>query len=330
MLGKLAAAAAASAALVLLAAGCGAGGTSSSGTGETITIGIPGPAATLLPVLLGADQGLFKKEGVNVQVKVIAPQQLITALAGGSIQFAALPSPASDIAALDGAPVKWYGSWEQHANAVILTRPEITSLGKLEGQKVAESAPGTLQAMLFDTALAQSGVKPDSVQRQIVSVPTAPVPLFVQGQIKAFVSTEPTTSQVLALVPGAHKAFNLATFDWTAAGLAGNSDWVSAHQDQAVKVISAIDASLALWRSDPAAAKAVIAKASSISRGNVINAAYGASVDPQAGMSSRVEPVSQQTEQFVLSAMKTHGFPKADPANWATFVGSTLVAKAGA
>ncbi|MBS1844301.1 MAG: ABC transporter substrate-binding protein [Actinobacteria bacterium] len=321
--------------VALVAAGCGSSSSNSSGSsssndtgsGGKIVIGIPGPAAALLPANLAEEEGLFEQEGLDVEVKIIPPQQLVTALAGGSVQFAALASPQPDIAALTGR-VKWYGSWENHPNADLLANGGITSVSELSGKTVAASAPGTLQAIFVGIALESAGMSAGDVHTQILGDPTAAIAPFSKGTLNAFVSTEPTTGLVLGTTEGAQSIYSYKGLDWTAAGLAGNTGWVEGHEDETVALLSALNKGLALWHSNPEEAKKTIAKVAAITEEKALDAAYQSTLDPKAGVSKELEPVSQKTEEFVLETMQANDIPNADPAKWEEAVDSALLAKA--
>src|SRR5215469_423238 len=87
---------AAALAFALLGAGCSSsaatGGSGGGGTGsapglQPITVSVSGTTGNTAPIFVGVDNGVFKKYGLDVQVKVLTPTASAAAVASGTVDI---------------------------------------------------------------------------------------------------------------------------------------------------------------------------------------------------------------------------------------------------
>jgi ABC-type nitrate/sulfonate/bicarbonate transport system substrate-binding protein len=126
-----------------------------------VRISNAGLTITALPLLAARDWGIFKENGLEVEIVVMSPPLGAAAMNQGDIDYVAGVGPASVAATLTGLPSRaiWFSSdrisyWLQSA-------PQYKSLPELKGKKIALSGGvgGTNHVALL-IALEKSGFNP--------------------------------------------------------------------------------------------------------------------------------------------------------------------------
>ncbi|MSP37812.1 MAG: ABC transporter substrate-binding protein [Deltaproteobacteria bacterium] len=126
-----------------------------------VRISNAGLTITALPLLAARDWGVFKENGLDVEIVVMSPPLGAAAMNQGDIDYVAGVGPASVAATLTGLPSRaiWFSSdrisyWLQSA-------PQYKSLQELKGKKIALSGGvgGTNHVALL-IALEKSGANP--------------------------------------------------------------------------------------------------------------------------------------------------------------------------
>jgi NitT/TauT family transport system substrate-binding protein len=169
------------AAAVTITAGLTAcGSDSGSGSGEKITFGYIGDFNGTSALAIADSQGLWEKEGLDVDTKVFndGPTQ-IQAFGSGDLDYGyigpgAVWLPASGKAKI--IAVNTLGNADR-----VIAQPGIDSIQDLKGKKVAVPE-GTSGEMILDLALDAAGMSPDDVQMVPMDPPTV-VSAFGSGQV---------------------------------------------------------------------------------------------------------------------------------------------------
>lgn len=310
------------AAVALLVAACGGGESgngesaktsspqgAAAGGGGKITIGLAYPAVQFFPAILAAQQELFKKQGLDVEVKVVPSAQLLSSLTSGAVQFGITSGPQFELGALKG-PIKLLANWADHVDAYVVAAPGIKSMQDLKGKTMGVTVPGALTSVLATYALQQAGLSPKQDVRLVPFGSSQPIQGFISKQVDSFVSVPPVTLKAEQARAGSSTIYNFHALPWSGAELAGNASWIQQHEDATLGVIRALDAGLQAWSSDPKAAKAVIAKVSQINDQKMIDASYAST---QKVFDKRVQPSSVRIERSVLGVIAKNGFPQATP-----------------
>lgn len=303
--------------LALAAAGCGSGseggssggsaGAGGGGDAGKITIGVSVPVAQFFPAFLAQKEGLFEKQGVDVDVKIIPSAQLLSSLTSGQVQFGISSGPQLELGALKG-PIKLVGNWADHLDASVLAAPGITSMRQLKGKRVGISVPGALTSVFTEYALIDSGLTPDKDVR-IVPLGSSPVQgAYISKQIDAMVATPPLTLVAKSGRPGTSFIYSFHDLPWTGAELAGNASWIEQHKQATIAVIRALDAGLQSWKAHPEAAKAVIAQQAQTDDKKIVDASYGFT---RKIFLDHVEPISADLEKSVLGVLAKVGVTRA-------------------
>lgn len=301
----------------LSATGCGAsssgsqtpaGSNSSAGHSTAVTIGISQPIGQLLLPFLAQAQGDFAKAGINATVKFVPSPELLPAIASGSVQFAVSSAPQLDLTALK-APVRLIAQWAPHADIQFVAAPGIRTVAGLKGKTISASSPGSASYVLTRKLLKGAGISVSDVRQ--VPLPSASLlaPAFAKGTIDGSTVGPPLTARFLSLRSGASVLQDFKGLSFTGSELAAYMPWATAHHAQTLAVVKALNQALTQWRTDPSAAKAVIAKQTGTDA-TTSAATYAATVSV---FTKALQPVSLEQERSVLSIVSDVYQPSATP-----------------
>lgn len=190
--------------LFFAAAACGSGDTKSSSGGGSdgkltkIVVGMQ-PITPFSNVPLGVEKGLFKKYGLDVQVKVISEATTIPpAVLAGQIDFSAWSYASFASLASKDLPLVTVGPGDiagtdlsnDYTQLVATKDSGIKSTKDLAGKKIATNSLASLSEIQTRVALKNAGVDPDSVQ--IIPIPYANQgAALASGQVDAAQMAEP-------------------------------------------------------------------------------------------------------------------------------------------
>jgi len=289
-----------------------------------VTIAVAAYAASYSLVQIAKDHNLFPPN-VNVTWTLLPGATLIAPVGTGAIPFAISANPGLDIGvASSGVPVKWLAQWQDPSDFEMIVRPGISSLADLKGKKIGITTPGATVAILANVVL--NTAKLGEGDFTLVSLGTASnmVAAFIGNRIDAMVQSSTSAQPPLAAVPGSKILYNFYTqkFAWSAAGIAGYMPWVTAHPGITTGILNGLNKALILLHSNPAVAKAAIAKFSSITDQSILNTQYTAA---NARTQPHLEPMSLATEQNVLKVLRVNGFPEAKASLAPSLISSTYV-----
>ena len=181
-----------------LAAVCLAGTAHTASAQETkIVLGMSGWTG-FAPLTLADKAGLFKKNGLNVELKMIPQKDRHLALASGSIQCAATTIETHVAWNANGVPIVQIFQLDKSYGADgIAVRNNINSFADLKGKTVAVSAPGTAPYFGLAWMLSKNGMSIKDV-KTVSLEPQPAAQAFVSGQNDAAMSYEPYLSTVRA------------------------------------------------------------------------------------------------------------------------------------
>ena len=188
----------------VLAGACLVAGAQQASAQETkIALGMSGWTG-FAPLTLADKAGIFKKNGLQVDLKMIPQKDRHLALASGAVQCAATTIETHVAWNANGVPIVQIFQLDKSYGADgIAVRNDVQSFADLKGKTIAVSAPGTapyfgLAWMLSKNGMTMKDVKTVSLEPQ----PAAQA--FVVGQNDAAMTYEPYLSTVRAN-PGAGK-----------------------------------------------------------------------------------------------------------------------------
>lgn len=182
------------AASVAATLGLGAG-TASADT--AVSIGMSGWTG-FAPLTLAKEAGIFKKNGLDVNIVKVPQASRHLALASGDIQCAATTVETWIVWNAAGvATTQIFQLDMSHGADGMVVRPDIASIADLKGKTIAASAPGTSPYFYLGWILAENGMTLDDVK--VVNMEPGPAAqAFLAGQNDAAMTYEPYLSSVRA------------------------------------------------------------------------------------------------------------------------------------
>ncbi|WP_370151446.1 ABC transporter substrate-binding protein [Ferrovibrio sp.] len=179
------------------------------GAASAVTLLAAGPAAAqdkivlgmsgwtgFAPLSLAAEAGLFKKHGVDVEIKFIPQKERHLTVAAGATQavattvdtfisYSAAGIPLTQVLLLD----------KSNGGDGLAVRSSINSVKELKGKTIAVDGAGTTPYFTLMAMLKRNGMGPKDVQFATLA-PNPAAQAFVAGQFDAAVTYEPYLSSI--------------------------------------------------------------------------------------------------------------------------------------
>jgi NitT/TauT family transport system substrate-binding protein len=181
----------------LLATGvCAAGLTFTANAQETkLALGMSGWTG-FAPLTLADKAGIFKKNGLDVELKMIPQKDRHLALASGGIQCAATTVETHVSWNANGVPIVQIFQLDKSYGADgLAVRSTINSFADLKGKTIGVDAPGTTSYFSLAWMLSKNGMSYKDIKTVTLS-PQASAQAFVAGQNDAAMTYEPYISTV--------------------------------------------------------------------------------------------------------------------------------------
>jgi len=183
--------------LALGALGAGLAGLSTGAQAEDtkIMLGMSGWTG-FAPLSLADKAGIFKKNGLDVEIKFIPQKDRHLALAAGAIQCAATTVETHVAWNANGVPIVQIFQMDKSFGADgIVVRGDIKSFADLKGKTIGVDAPGTSPYFGLAWMLNKNGMTLKDVKLTTLA-PQAAAQAFVAGQNDAAMTYEPYLSTV--------------------------------------------------------------------------------------------------------------------------------------
>ena len=164
---------------------------------EKVTLGMSGWTG-FQPLKLAELAGIFKKNGVDIEIRFIAPVQRSSALAAGALNAAATTVDQHIVWDSAGIPTVQVALIDKsNGGDGLAVRNGINSVKELKGKSVNVDGPGTVQHFMLSYILEKNGLSIQDVIRVTMGAQPA-AQAFVAGQNDAAVTYEPYLSGVRA------------------------------------------------------------------------------------------------------------------------------------
>nr|WP_315191995.1 ABC transporter substrate-binding protein [uncultured Albidiferax sp.] len=236
----------------VLACALGAGlATAAQAQDTKLVLGMSGWTG-FAPLSLADKAGLFKKRGLDVEIKFIPQKDRHLALASGAIQCAATTVETHVAWNANGVPIVQIFQLDKSFGADgIAVRNDIKSFADLKGKTISVDAPGTAPYFGLAWMLAKNGMTLKDVKTTTMS-PQAAAQAFVAGQNDAAMSYEPYLSTVRDN-PAAGKIL-ATTLDYPMVmdTMGCAPTWLKANPAAAQALTNAYFDALAMIKADPA------------------------------------------------------------------------------
>jgi NitT/TauT family transport system substrate-binding protein len=164
---------------------------------EKVTLGMSGWTG-FQPLKLAELAGIFKKNGVDMEIRFIPPVQRSAALASGALNAAATTVDQHIVwssAGIDSIQVALID--KSSGGDGLAVRNNINSVKELKGKTINVDGPGTVQHFMLSYILEKNGMSIQDVIRVTLGAQPA-AQAFVTGQSDAAVTYEPYLSTVRA------------------------------------------------------------------------------------------------------------------------------------
>ena len=170
-----------------------------------VTIGFPVENASDAPVHVAVSEGLYAKQGVNVDMKVLAgSSETNAALVGGSLQFATTSTPAFLLARKSGVPIYAVESILSGSSMQLMVSnrwldahqltPDMPLADRVKGlQGITFGTVGSSDKILLQWLLKQQNLPPDAVKMVTLGGSPELTAALTKGTIDAFISSPPAS-----------------------------------------------------------------------------------------------------------------------------------------
>ena len=168
-----------------------------------------------LPMIVGAEKGIFKQHGVDVQLKIVkSGSEIVKALKANEVQGGNMSVTTFIKGRQGGEPVSVFALAMNDATRSNADDPLAIIARKDSGIKTGdiESLKGKKVGVWFEQtpdeylkiALSKAGLKPADVELVNITSNPALVPNLAEGKVDAVVSLEPWNTLILDRVPGSY------------------------------------------------------------------------------------------------------------------------------
>jgi NitT/TauT family transport system substrate-binding protein len=176
---------------------------------ETIKVGYSAIAGNQLPAWVAMDAGIFKKNGLDVELVNADGNVAVIGLLSGNFGISQVAGPAVVNSALKGSDIVYVAGGMTSLNYYLMVRPEIKRPEQLKGKIVAISRFGSASDFITQLALERIGLK---AGKDVVIVQMGDAPRRIEAamanQIQGVVLDPP--ANVIAERGGLMSLVNLA------------------------------------------------------------------------------------------------------------------------
>ena len=244
--------------LVLVLAGCG-GAAAPPAQLQSVTVATPSKSLSQLSLFVAIQRGFFKEQGLDVQLKEMAPPAQVAAVAAGEVDFTTAIG-SSIQANARGLPIKTVLVLADKPQHVLMARKEISDPKQLAGKIVGISARGSTTERELQVVLAQNGLKEQDVQILALGDSANTVAAMAAGRIDATVLPVPDNF-IAEKEAGAHTLVDIAkVMSAPLSGLTASEKRLKERPDQTVALIKAILKGTAFTKSNKVEATQLIAQ----------------------------------------------------------------------
>jgi NitT/TauT family transport system substrate-binding protein len=308
------------AALGLCVSGCDAAVPAES---MRMTIGYTAIGAAYSDLYVCQDQGIFRKNGLDVRLKLLnSTSQLVAALVSNSVQIGAgaARSTAAGAMNLKGVDLRYIALPIPRYYLEMWGKPSIHSLQDVKGKKVGLSSPGSLGDASVDAMLDHEGWTAHDIKKTFLKSTPVEVTALEKGAVDAIVTQPPTGTQTRA--KGFHKIMDFTGYPAVANAYTTKKEYVDKNTKAVRAFVKSEVECLAILHRDRKAAVASILKHS----GNSDKALAEYSYDFFEPLWARTPTVDPGLVSEAFSAAASHGAGK-KPANTAQYVDNSFVDK---
>jgi NitT/TauT family transport system substrate-binding protein len=243
------------------AAGGGAAGATAAPAPVAFKFGLVTPTAGVAPVWVAKEDGLFAKYGMDPELVTMTADLLTPAIMAGEVPIGNMAATAVVNAALGGADLAFFGSYQNLLPFWFYARPEVGGYPDLRGKTIGITGRGGITRRATEMALQRNGVDPARDVDLVVTGSLAnSTTSLLSGAVAAAVLSPPGSFE--AEDAGMRVLATPADYGYTTivAGLAASRGWVARNEDLMRRALQATAEGVALALRDKERTKRVIAK----------------------------------------------------------------------
>jgi NitT/TauT family transport system substrate-binding protein len=267
---------------------------------------------------VASEKGLFKKNGLEVNLTHIPTAQAIQALIGGKIQFSTTGPEALE-AALSGADTVYVAVPIKTFVLSIYAKPEISEIKGLVGKTLGATNKGSVSDVAGHLVLKRYGLTPGvDVKFAYLKELPALVGALKEGIIDAAIITPPNTLRARNL--GMKELLNITDLriPFVQHSLATTRSYIRAQPEAARRFVRSAVEALDYTLKNREEVLLIMSKYMKITDGALLGEAY----DSYARVWDRIPTPSQEAIETLLA---TSSNPKAKGARWEQFVDDRFV-----
>lgn len=217
---------------------------------DKVKLALPGNSMGYLPLYVAIHKGLFKDEGIDIEVPRLVPTMAHNALMSGEVQYHGLADSGLRLAAR-GAPIKAIFYAAARPMYYLVAQKEIRSVLELKGRMIGVSQFGGTSDLSARLVLKKAGVEPerDAVILQIGSEPTR-IAALRAGSVGAIIV--PVPAVVLLRQQGFNElAFVGDVVEFASNGYSTTEQHIREHPQEVKKVVRALYRGLRFAKENP-------------------------------------------------------------------------------
>src|SRR5918911_1318310 len=229
---------------------------------QKISIAYSSISGSQMPIYLAADNALFAKHGLDVEVMYVASgTSTMQSLVSGDMQFVQTGGTEVPSAALGGAPVKMLVGWINVVPSLFMVDPAITTPEQLRGKAVGITKFGAQSHSGARLALRKWGLNPDSdVQYlQLGGVPEI-LAGMESGAVQGGVYTPPTNVRARKLGFRVLGDLGQMGIPFQGTGLIGLQPYLEANPEVVRRAVKALGEGIKLYLTDDEASRVALGK----------------------------------------------------------------------
>jgi NitT/TauT family transport system substrate-binding protein len=179
------------------ASGLASGAAQPSGGAIKVGYGVLSVASSSL--WAAQDEGLFQKDGLNVEEASLESAALIQAIVSGSVPVGAGSTANTANAVASGADIRSVAALTQSSSLIIAAKPDISTVADLKGKTIAVTQPLSTSDFITRLVLQKNNlVYQKDVQVLTAGATNGQIAAFTSGQVQAMTGPIDTANQLPA------------------------------------------------------------------------------------------------------------------------------------
>lgn len=228
---------------------------------ERMNIGYSAQAGAFAPIWITKDAGIFRKNGLDVNLIFIpGGPTAAAAMLAGEVQAAAMAGPAVVASNLGGTDLVMIAGMVNTFAFQIITVKNITSAQQLKGKRVGVNRFGTAPDIAARYALQRMGISPSEVTILQLGEQSTRLLAMKAGQLEAAVVLPPITT--MAQREGMNVLMDMSELgaEFQITGLASSQSFIAKNRPSALKLMRAFVDGIHFYKTRKKESMAIIAK----------------------------------------------------------------------